>query len=124
MFEIRQAEAGDIVMTGRLDASQCEQSPQVPRRRGRAPGDRSRGLEYISSAGLGVLLKTQKRAMASGKGLRLVNVNRHIQDIFQATRVSTGYSRSSMRRSRGPRQAGRAGRRDGPTFRNVRCTYA
>jgi anti-sigma B factor antagonist len=41
------------------------------------------GLEYISSAGLGVLLKTQKRAMAAGQGLRLVNVNRHIRDIFR-----------------------------------------
>jgi anti-sigma B factor antagonist len=41
------------------------------------------GLEYVSSAGLGVLLKTQKRVMASGRGLRLVNVNHHIHDIFR-----------------------------------------
>jgi anti-anti-sigma factor len=41
------------------------------------------GLEYVSSAGLGVLLKTQKRVMASGKGLKLVNANRHIRDIFK-----------------------------------------
>jgi anti-anti-sigma factor len=41
------------------------------------------GLEYVSSAGLGVLLKTQKRVMASGRGLRLVNVNKHIHDIFR-----------------------------------------
>jgi anti-anti-sigma factor len=41
------------------------------------------GLDYISSAGLGVLLKTQKRAMAAGRGLRIVNVNRHIADIFR-----------------------------------------
>ncbi len=40
-------------------------------------------LEYISSAGLGVLLKTQKRAMATGQGLRLVNANQHIRDIFK-----------------------------------------
>ena len=33
--------------------------------------------------GLGVLLKTQKRVMASGQGLRLVNVNKHIRDIFK-----------------------------------------
>ncbi len=39
-------------------------------------------LDYISSAGLGVLLKTQKRLMAGGGGLRLVNVSRHINDIF------------------------------------------
>ena len=40
------------------------------------------GLEYISSAGLGVLLKTQKRLLASGGKLRLSGVNRHLQDIF------------------------------------------
>ena len=42
-----------------------------------------RGLEYISSAGLGVLLKTQKRLLASGGKLKLTGVNRHLQDIFR-----------------------------------------
>jgi anti-sigma B factor antagonist len=37
----------------------------------------------VSSAGLGVLLKTQKRVMASGQGLRLINANKHIRDIFK-----------------------------------------
>ena len=39
-------------------------------------------LEYISSAGLGVLLKTQKRLLASSGKLRLTGVNRHLQDVF------------------------------------------
>jgi anti-anti-sigma factor len=41
------------------------------------------GLDYVSSAGLGVLLKTQKRVMAGGQGLKLVSVNKHIRDIFK-----------------------------------------
>ena len=40
-------------------------------------------LEYISSAGLGVLLKTQKRLAASGAGLKIINVNNHIKDVFR-----------------------------------------
>ncbi len=40
------------------------------------------GLEYISSAGLGVLLKTQKRLLAADGKLRLTGVNRHLRDIF------------------------------------------
>jgi anti-anti-sigma factor len=32
---------------------------------------------------LGVLLKTQKRLLASGGKLRLTGVNRHLQDIFR-----------------------------------------
>jgi anti-anti-sigma factor len=83
MFEIRMSETGEVVMAGRLDAAQCDKALQfldaVPEPR---VIDLA-GLEYVSSAGLGVLLKTQKRVMASGRGLRLVNVNRHINDIFR-----------------------------------------
>jgi len=39
-------------------------------------------LEYISSAGLGVLLATQQRLAAGGKRLRLINTNSHVRDIF------------------------------------------
>jgi anti-anti-sigma factor len=83
MFEIRMGEQGEIVLDGRLDAAQCEKALQFMDGVA-APHVVDLGrLEYISSAGLGVLLKTQKRAMARGKGLRLVNVNRHIRDIFR-----------------------------------------
>jgi len=40
------------------------------------------GLDYISSAGLGVLLKTQKRLMGAGGRLRLSGVSPHLRDIF------------------------------------------
>ena len=36
-----------------------------------------------SSAGLGVLLKTQKRLLGSGGKLRLAGVTRHLQDILE-----------------------------------------
>jgi anti-sigma B factor antagonist len=83
MFEIRQDEAGVVLMSGRLDAAQCDKalrfldSISPPRVIDLA------ALDYVSSAGLGVLLKTQKRAMADGRSLRIVNVNRHIYDIFR-----------------------------------------
>ena len=83
MFEIRLGEDGEVVLSGRLDAAQCDRALQfldalpAPRVLDLA------SLEYISSAGLGVLLKTQKRVMAAGAGLRLVNANKHIRDIFK-----------------------------------------
>ncbi len=40
-------------------------------------------LEYISSAGIGVLLKTQKRLRLSGGALKIVNPNHHIRDVFR-----------------------------------------
>ena len=83
MFEIRQGERGEIVMEGRLDAAQCAKAlaflDGITEPRELDLG----GLQYISSAGLGVLLKTQKRVMAQGGGLRLVKVNAHIYDIFR-----------------------------------------
>ena len=41
------------------------------------------GLQYISSAGLGVLLKTQKRLSAAGGKLKLTGLSRHLRDVFQ-----------------------------------------
>lgn len=40
-------------------------------------------LEYISSAGIGVLLRTQKRLQLSGRALRIVNPNLHVRAVFQ-----------------------------------------
>jgi anti-sigma B factor antagonist len=82
MLAIEFGADGTVVVDGRLDASQC---PAVQSFLDKVEGtvilDCS-GLEYISSAGLGVLLKTQKRLTASGGKLRLTGVSRHLQDIF------------------------------------------
>jgi anti-sigma B factor antagonist len=83
MFEIRFDEHGNLRMAGRLDAAQCERALQALDASDPPAVVDLSALEYISSAGLGVLLKTQKRAMASGRGMRLVGVNRHIFDIFR-----------------------------------------
>ena len=70
------------MVAGRLDAA------QAPRAQEFLDGVMDQcildmgALEYISSAGLGVLLRTHKRLMAGGGGLKLVNVNHHISDIF------------------------------------------
>jgi anti-anti-sigma factor len=83
MFEIRLGEQGEVVLTGRLDAAQCDKALQFLDGLAAPQVIDLAGLDYVSSAGLGVLLKTQKRAMAGGRSLRLVNVNKHIRDIFK-----------------------------------------
>jgi anti-sigma B factor antagonist len=83
MLTIESAANGAVVVTGRLDAAQAEAAQAfLDATSGRVVLDCT-GLEYISSAGLGVLLKTQKRLMADAGGLRLTGLNRHIRDIFQ-----------------------------------------
>jgi phosphoserine phosphatase len=83
MFEIRHGEQGTIVFAGRLDAAQCTKAQEFIDAAGTAHAFDFRGLEYISSAGLGVLLKTHKRLLGSGGRLRLINVSSHIYDIFR-----------------------------------------
>ena len=83
MFEIEITENGIVAIDGRLDAAQAVKAQQfLDQVTGQCVLDLSK-LEYISSAGLGVLLKTHKRLMGSGSGIKLVNVNHHIHDIFR-----------------------------------------
>jgi len=83
MFEIDFNERGEVVVGGRLDAANAPQAQKfLDKVEGGCVVDMS-ALEYISSAGLGVLLSTHKRLMGSRQGLELVNVNPHINDIFR-----------------------------------------
>jgi len=83
MFEIEFAEGDSILVEGRLDAAQAVKAQTfLDEVDGQCILDLGR-LEYISSAGLGVLLKTHKRLMGSGNGIKLINVNHHIHDIFR-----------------------------------------
>lgn len=89
MFQIEFGNSGEIVCTGRLDAAQCEKAQSFMDGVAEATVLDFAALEYISSAGLGVLLKTQKRLAASGGGLKIVNVNNHIFDVFRYSGFQT-----------------------------------
>jgi len=83
MFNIEFGENGEILCSGRLDAAQCAKAEEFL---GAVDGPNTLdfvNLEYISSAGLGILLKTQKRLVESGAGLKIINVNNHIHDVFR-----------------------------------------
>ncbi len=83
MFEIELTDTGHIAVVGRLDAAQAVKAQEfLDQIDGQCVLDLSR-LDYISSAGLGVLLKTHKRLMDSHQGIKLINVNHHIHDIFR-----------------------------------------
>lgn len=83
MFEAEFADDGSVLLKGRLDASQAEAAQAFLDGLSEPTRVDLGELEYISSAGLGVLLKTQKRLMAGGGGLTLFNVNNHIHDVFK-----------------------------------------
>jgi anti-sigma B factor antagonist len=82
MLSIEIGADGTVVLAGRLDASQAASAQAaLDQTHGRVTLD-CRQLDYLSSAGLGVLLKSQKRLMTNGGGLRLTGVNRALEDIF------------------------------------------
>ena len=83
MFEINYGENGDVVCSGRLDAAQTAKAEAFLGRLDASQTLDFERLEYISSAGLAILLKTQKRLSGSGAAIRIINVNKHIYDIFR-----------------------------------------
>ncbi|MCP4044866.1 MAG: STAS domain-containing protein [Gammaproteobacteria bacterium] len=83
MFEIEIVNDGIVQVDGRLDAAQAVKAQSfLDQVEGQCVLDMAK-LAYVSSAGLGVLLKTHKRLMATGSGIKLINVNNHIHDIFR-----------------------------------------
>ena len=83
MLRIRVREDGEIQLAGRFDASQVETAEARFDKITESCTVNFAELDYISSAGLGVLLGTQKRLKESGDALKLINLNKHIQDIFR-----------------------------------------
>ena len=73
---------GAVVMSGRLDASQCPAALAfLEKVTGPVTLD-CRGLEYISSAGLGVLIEVYKRLYGKGHTMRLVNLKPNVRAVF------------------------------------------
>lgn len=82
MFDVSVGDDGGVKLVGRLDASQVEKARVALNDVTDSCVVDFKELEYISSAGLGVLLSAQKRLSGSGHTLRLANLNSHIREIF------------------------------------------
>lgn len=82
MFDIKRGDNGQLLLCGRLDASQAAKVREALDAIAETATIDFGELDYISSAGLGVLLGTQKRLNESGHSIKLINMNKHIRDIF------------------------------------------
>ena len=82
MFEIT-LNKNEVKLVGRLDASQAEKAKSVFEEVQSSCIVDFKDLQYISSAGLGVLLMSQKLLKDKGYSLKLVNMNDHIRDVFE-----------------------------------------
>ena len=83
MFDIKISEDGAVILTGRLDAAQAEKARSVLNTLDRPVTIDFSELDYISSAGLGVLLGLRQRLDAAGHKIKLINMNKHVRDVFR-----------------------------------------
>lgn len=82
MLELQVQEGGVVRMTGRLDAAEADRAQKTL---DQVPGPvtlECSGLEYISSAGISVILLTFKRVTAAGSTLRLVGLTPRVRNVF------------------------------------------
>ncbi|MDA1028952.1 MAG: STAS domain-containing protein [Bacteroidetes bacterium] len=94
MLEIVQDAPDSIRLIGRLDAVQSE--------RAFAAFDLLEGdctvhfeqLDYISSAGLSVLLHTQQRLSKTGGSIKLRGLNPHVKQVFEYAGFNTIFDMS------------------------------
>jgi anti-sigma B factor antagonist len=82
MFDISVSGDGIIKLSGRLDSNQVNMTREVLEKVGTTTTVDFAELRYISSAGLGLLLATQKRLNDTGQKLEIANMTPHIRDIF------------------------------------------
>jgi anti-sigma B factor antagonist len=83
MFEINLRQNNEIGLIGRLDASQVDKAKNIFDSIKTTHTVNFQELDYISSAGLSVLLVTQKRLKETGNQLILKNMNMHIREVFK-----------------------------------------
>ena len=82
MFEIKLDKNNIVYLSGRFDATQVDKAYEVFDRIQSSGDVDFTNLDYISSAGLSVLLKTQKRLKDKGEAMKLVNMNQHVKKVF------------------------------------------
>ncbi|HKW14274.1 MAG TPA: STAS domain-containing protein [Candidatus Krumholzibacteria bacterium] len=82
MFEARHGANGEILLIGRLDLSQVEALREALKAVETSCELNFSGVDYISSACLGVLLGLQRRLVEKGQTLTLTQMSRHMRELF------------------------------------------
>jgi len=86
MLDIRFNDEHEIAIAGRFDVTQVDKVSEFLAGVGTSATLNFRKLEYISSAGMGVLLAAQKRLSQSGHKLKIREMSPHIRDVFRYAR--------------------------------------
>ena len=87
MFKIEEVSLDEIKLIGEFDASQAEIVTDFIERYEVTLTLDLEELSYISSMGLGILVKNYHRLDGMGYKVVLKNLNEHIKDVFKYTRL-------------------------------------
>lgn len=87
MIDIKTNGNNEIHISGRFDASQTEKADNVFDSIDNDCIIDFTGLDYISSAGLGSLLKLHVRINKDGHKITLKNLNRHVREVFKYSKL-------------------------------------
>ena len=82
MLEIRTASEGRVQLVGRFDAAEAERVDRALKSMTGPVFVDCAELDYISSAGLGVLIEAHKRLAAAGHALTLANLVPRVRNVF------------------------------------------
>jgi anti-anti-sigma factor len=83
MFDIHIQNDEEVLLLGRFDASQQEKVDNILNQINGNCSVNFKDLQYISSAGLGSLLKAHVRLQELGFSIKLKNMNSHIREVFK-----------------------------------------
>ena len=86
MFEIHKDDSGVIHLKGMFVAGKSQKAEDILEGLNESTILDFKDLKYISSSGLGLLIKLQKRLEASGANLKIINSSDHIRELFTVTR--------------------------------------
>ncbi len=86
MFSISYSNDGEVLLKGRFDASRVDEASAFLDAISETRRLNFQDLDYISSAGLGLLLRTQKRLSQSGHQIILTHLNKMVRDVFKTAR--------------------------------------
>jgi anti-anti-sigma factor len=86
MFEIYRDDAEVIHLKGMFVAGNSKSAEEILDEINESVILDFSGLKYISSSGLGLLVKVQRRLEDSGAKVKIINSSDHIRELFSVTR--------------------------------------
>lgn len=87
MLNIEKQDDGTLAFRGRFDASQSEKAQEKLSQIDESITIDMSDLDYISSKGLSVFIKTYKRLEENGETITFINMSDRIRDVFELTRL-------------------------------------